>query len=405
MCTTARLPLPRLRAILGLLVLLLVFDVAVGAAVNGVRALGADEARGLRLGGLVGREVPAAAGEHWRVALGSEIDRLWKRKRYDPYLGWKLPDHDGRYVHVSSGVRRSYEPESGSADMPTIFFFGGSTMFGLYQRDEHTIPSEFAPLAEADGMPVRVANYGSLAYVNWQEVLLLEQLVSSRSAPDLAVLYDGFNEILGQFQLGPPSEVTHLEFREIDRRLKLGRPGEPDNGNERSLPDTAYRTWAGVSAVHRLGRRLGLVPGSREGPGTGRSSIWPGDQTDHLGRRGRLAASIHARGVDLAVRVADSYGIQTAFFWQPFLYSKQSHPGEEQVMGWLGTDAEAWREADRVARSHLGAPVQDLSTALDSVKQPVMYDFVHTNELGAKVMARALYERLRPALRKLSGED
>jgi hypothetical protein len=27
-----------------------------------------------------------------------------------------------------------------------------------------------------------------------------------------------------------------------------------------------------------------------------------------------------------------------------------------------------------------------------------MYDFVHTNELGARIVARALYRRLRPQL-------
>ena len=33
---------------------------------------------------------------------------------------------------------------------------------------------------------------------------------------------------------------------------------------------------------------------------------------------------------------------------------------------------------------------------------PIMYDFVHTNEIGAKAVARALYLRLRPKLRELS---
>jgi lysophospholipase L1-like esterase len=32
-----------------------------------------------------------------------------------------------------------------------------------------------------------------------------------------------------------------------------------------------------------------------------------------------------------------------------------------------------------------------------------MYDFVHTNELGARVIATALYEQLRPELLRLSG--
>lgn len=186
--------------------------------------------------------------------------------------------------------------------------------------------------------------------------------------------------------------------------MGLGQRGDAADDDEPSLPDAAYRAWADVSAAHRLGRRLGLVSAPGDEPAAGSSSIWPGAQTDRPGRRGRLAASIHSRGVDLAGRLADSYGFQAAFFWQPFLYSKRLQPGEEQLTGWLGTDADAWRAADREARSRLAAQVQDLSTALDRVEAPVMYDFVHTNELGAKVIARALYEQLRPALRTLSAE-
>jgi hypothetical protein len=134
------------------------------------------------------------------------------------------------------------------------------------------------------------------------------------------------------------------------------------------------------------------------------TSIWPGDQTKQTGRRGALAASIYERGVGLARRLAGSYGFRTAFFWQPFLYSKRIVSGEDELRGWLGTDADAWRAADRSARSQLDPAVVDLSDSLNGTRKPVMYDFVHTNELGARVVARALYERLRPELLRLSRE-
>ena len=101
-------------------------------------------------------------------------------------------------------------------------------MFGLYQRDEHTIPSEFARLAQARRHPVRVVNYGRLAYVNWQESQLLEQLVGGSQAPDLAVFYDGFNEVVGQFQLGLPHRADPHRGRG-DRRA----PWDPQRANVR----------------------------------------------------------------------------------------------------------------------------------------------------------------------------
>jgi lysophospholipase L1-like esterase len=395
-----RLPLPRLRALVGLAALLILVDIGVGAAAD---ALGGNDSapNASDAGGLAGQNVPASAHEPWRVPLGAEINHVWNNKRYDPYLGWTMPDIHGRYVNVEHGVRRSYQPAAAGKPV-TIDFMGGSTMFGLYQRDEHTIPSEFAKLAEADGIPVRVENYGRLAYVNWQETLLLEQLASGRSAPDLAVFYDGFNEVLGQFQLGPHAQPTHLEAQQVNARLGLGQRGSIKLESDESLPAAAGRAWANVSLVHQLGREVGLwAKPVKPGQPT---SIWPGDQTKQTERRGALAASIYGRGVDLAQRLSRSHGFETAFFWQPFLYSKRIVKGEEELRGWLGTDADAWRKADAAARARLDPAVDDVSTVFDGVREPVMYDFVHTNELGARVIARALYERLRSRLLRLSGE-
>jgi hypothetical protein len=71
------------------------------------------------------------------------------------------------------------------------------------------------------------------------------------------------------------------------------------------------------------------------------------------------------------------------------------------LIGWLGSDAQAWRAATRAARSSLDPNVIDLSTALDGVSAPVMYDLAHTNELGARAIAESLYRELRPTLVEL----
>jgi len=281
-------------------------------------------------------------------------------------------------------------------DPVDVFFFGGSTMFGSFQRDEHTIPAEFARIAAADGVPVRVLNQGRMGYVNWQEVLQLEELVTRGSVPDVAVFYDGFNDLLSQFGLGPHDEPTHLGAREIDERLRVGvEPGQE------SLRKALRREWTERSAVHRLARRLGIVEREATGIGTIESSF-RGVQSDRPERRGVEAAAIHARGVEIARRLASSYGFESAFFWQPSLYSKRVRPGEEELAKTLGADPPSWRTADRAARSRLRAPVRDVGDALDPVRSPVMYDFVHTNEAGARAVARRLYEDLRPRLTRLA---
>ena len=340
---------------------------------------------------LTGAAPAAGRGEPWREVL-PEVSLSFTRKRYDPFLGFSVPTFKGKHVTVEDGIRRSAQPGSAATGKPvTVFLFGGSAMFGAFQRDAHTIPSALGRLAARDGIALRVVNYGQPGYANWQEVLLLESLLTRGSKPDLAVFYDGFNELLLQFALGAHSAPTHLEVAAIQQRLERGE-SDPD--------PSLYRAWADASALHRLGRGLGVLP-ERGESGLPLLPAFAGKQSDDIDLKAANAASIYSRGVDLAGRVARDYGIRAAFFWQPSVYTKDIVSGEEGLPNAAGYDGEAWRTATRIARSRLRSPVEDLSDVLDGKRGPLMYDVVHTNERGARVVARALYERIRPQLEEL----
>ncbi len=396
------LPLPGLRKVLGLVVLLLALDVGAGALFDALdgqddtpRATGSPNSQ------LLYPDTPVGQHEPWRSDLGWEITHAWDGKTYHPYLGWTLNDFRGRYVHVNDGIRRSYQAPGVTADAVTVAFLGGSAMFGWFQRDEHTIPSEFARLAEADGIPVRVVNHATPAYVNWQESLQLQALVTGGQRPDLAVFYDGANELVSQFTQGPHSDPETTLTRQIRSQLGLGLTRPPTgSGGLTGFTDA----WARVSVAHRVGERLGLLSDPDGPPDDVLVSPWKDSQSAKADARGRYAAAIYDRGVDVVRRLARSYGFRADFFWQPSVYSKQVVNGERQAVSSLGTDAAAWRAATKSARSALPAGTVDLSTVLDGTSQPLMYDFVHTNELGARIVAQAMYRRLRPQLLEAARE-
>jgi hypothetical protein len=389
-----RLPLLRVRAVLGLITLLVLADIAIGSAINAFESDPAEQVSNL----LVTTDVPAARGEPWVGTLHHELSEVWDRKVYDPFLGWTTPDFAGRDVHVADGVRRSAQTVPvGARDVPEVWFFGGSAMFGLFQRDAHTIPSDVARLAAADGVRVRVVNRGVMAYTNWQEVLLLEQLLTKGRVPDAVVFYDGFNEILGQFRLFPHDEPSQVGADDTAAALRQAEVEEP-------LGDALHNAWANASAAHRVARATGLARPLGYHRNIVRG-VWKGPQNDNAQQRGIYAASIHRRGVELVRRLADSYGFQARFFWQPSVYTKKLRPGEESLPGYLAADPAAWRAATQAARARLALDVHDLGTALDGVRGPVMYDFVHTNEVGARAVARRLYAELRPTLRRLDERE
>ena len=379
----------RLRAALGLIIIIIALDLALGEGLNRIQG---DPTQPSPTA-LTGPSPPAGRHEPWAKTLVPEVIAAFNNPSYDPYLTFRLREFKGTYVNVTDGVRRSHQSRLAlSRDALTVWFFGGSAMFGAFQRDGHTIPSEFARLAEADGIPVRVTNYGQPAYVNWQDDLLMETLVTPKTKPDMAVFYDGFNELLAQFALEAHTEPSQLEARDMEQRIATGVGIE-----DKSFFKRAYTTWSETSALHRLGRSVGILPDLEQDQGP-QLSPWVGDQADDPEGRGRNAASIYLRGVDRAARLAASYGFDAGFFWQPSVYTRELVKEEEPLTSIAGYNADAWRAATRVMRSRLTPPVVDLSRVLDGVREPVMYDVAHTNEQGARLVAAALYERLRPDL-------
>lgn len=119
---------------------------------------------------------------------------------YSPWVMYKSVDINGKYVNVSQFVRKSV-PEFSRAvsdSAITIYFFGGSTLFGVHAADNETIPSYFAALCKEKGIQknIRVVNYGVPTYFSYQELMLFFQLLQQDKKPRLAVFFDGLNDFL-----------------------------------------------------------------------------------------------------------------------------------------------------------------------------------------------------------------
>jgi hypothetical protein len=385
----------RVRAAIGLVVIVMVLDVAAGAAVDGVRsAFDRSTAEPLDKPPDVG----AARGEPWATELFPAVKYLTDNPVASPYRGWTVRDYSSPYLNERDEVRRSYEPASSTSDGALdVWFLGGSTTWGAYQRDEHTIPSQFARRAEADGLPLRATNYGAPGYAMWQELELLQELLSNGGRPDAVVFYNGVNELYAQSVVGPTDDPTHFHADDFARTF------DPDpKGGDESLWNRAYDSYTDKSVLYRaFDEARSLVTDHQTALKF--PTIWGPDQTpERAVERARDAVSVHRRGVEIVQHLADAYGFEAFFFWQPTLYTKQIVRGEEDIPGSWAEDPEVWRVLTSEARRHLEAPVIDLSDALDGVREPVMYDFHHTNERGADVMATAMYERAQARLRALS---
>jgi hypothetical protein len=400
-----------IRGLVGGIAIALVADVALGSSLVWLDRVVLEGDDATALDGPVFGFDPAAQEALATQDRGEELMRELDQVgigRPDPFIGWRFGPgvtHTSELVNVVDGVRATAAPPGDAGDergdglrSVEAWFFGGSTMYGSGQRDTATIPSVLVEQLAADGIALHATNLGHPAYADWQQVQLLEAELTAgtRPPPELVVFYDGFNDLTLQTQFGVHDEPTHLFFDPI--RGQPTTAGATGDDQDASVAATVRSWWADHSAVALgIGRVVDLFddePTIRladvEAPPI--ESIDPVAAAD-------AAVAIHRRGVDHVIALARAYDFTPVFFWQPFLYTRDPlTPAEETLVGLPGYDTDVWLPMTDEARARLSPPVIDLSDALDGEPTSVFWDFVHTNERGAALVAEAMRPHLLDAL-------
>lgn len=284
---------------------------------------------------------------------------------YLPYIIRGHNDFTSETVNVDGRERRSYEPPIAAGIEPLrVAFFGGSVMFGVGQRDEHTIPSAFARIAEENGVPVIVDNYGFPAWVTWQEQQYLERLLADGEQYDMAIFLDGFNEFDVQMTDFNPDPTHHsavvLDGLISDFREQRAQPPEALDGLA-ELADSYRRNSGAWRLYDTITDRAPTIPGIADAvPGT------PEEQTE-------AALDIYGRALGRVQDIADDHQLPVRYFWQP------------RAAGW-----------DPAITDRLPEQVTDLTHVFDG--QQCFYDVVHTDEPCARTMAQAMWAQVGPEL-------
>lgn len=309
----------------------------------------------------------AAAEEPWYDELAHDLGEAHLSWRTNP--GFMTQDVASPTVNIVDGERRTWTPPECECERLEVWVFGGSSVFGLWQRDAHTIASELARAAWEDGIALEVSNFGQPAYTLWQEVWRLSELLAtSEVAPDVVLFMDGANEFGVQ----------------TDRNLTgFGTDETPS-----SALDTPMRTLFPRAKGLLNWNVPGYVEPSVDGPDP---LLLPEEVAGH-------AVDRYLQSKRAATILLDGAGSSHDFTWQP-IYDGSAQTGDAEFVG--PSRVEEWWTMRNASVGMLPADVTDYSDLLSSQDQLVFYDLMHLNERGAKLVANEWYGRLQPLLEEL----
>ena len=241
-------------------------------------------------------------GTSWGRPYWEAIE-LYKES-WEPYYVYRVGSMTTDFINVSDGVRATHRTAA-KAGVPNrlVFLFGGSAAWGHGARDEATIPSWLARVAEEQGEPLDVRNYAESGWVNWQGITYLTQRLADGERPDTVIFYSGVNEVLSGRQW---PQVRHpiWDGEAVPRAMA-------DWALERSRP--LARVWDYYRNTSYLWSLLvPRAPVLAASPPIGRSELAK-----------RLAADYLA-GLGLVEQMGRAFGFKTLFAWQLTVADKPS---------------------------------------------------------------------------------
>jgi lysophospholipase L1-like esterase len=251
--------------------------------------------------------------------------------------------------------------------------YGGSTTFGLGQRDEHTTASALAREAWRHGIALDVVNRGVVGDTHWEEAERFAWDLATLPAPDLVLFLDGIND----------EQAIDRLTTEDRRPMSFVKADFWKNYLEVAAGVGMDGRWAPTEAAAQG------PPGASVPDATPLAIETPEDFGVEVGRR-------YEAGRAISRAMARQYGVRAEWFWQPSIVTRPAIDGEPEPQG-----REYARQQDEAARRHIGDEVHDVTDALDGHDEPLYWDQYHTNEAGATLVAKAMYRDLAGVLGRL----
>ncbi len=307
------------------------------------------------------------------------------------YVYWRRKPIAGKYVNVDDrNHRRTMQPAPAASDTRPpvkIFMFGGSTMWGEGVRDAYTIASQLAQtLAEAK-IPAVVTNFGETGYVSTQEVIELLRQLQAGQVPDVAIFYDGVNDVYAAYQSG----VAGIPQNEWKRQTEYNLTNRYNQMRRLFLQQTLDRFCLG-SKLKALAQRLQPAAGSRTLP-------------EGLAEEIVQTYLANVKTIDALGR---AFGFETLFYWQPVIYFKPTVSEFEEYFTREKPMEAIYRKTYDLIKTQAVQlqPYQfhDISAIFADTTEPLYIDYCHVNETGNGIIARrmardvtALLSRGKPA--------
>lgn len=150
---------------------------------------------------------PTYSDKDFSVKLLNEFANL--PTEYKSFIGWRRNKVDLKYTKIGGPYHA--RKSNGEAIDDSVWFFGGSTMWGSGASDSQTIPSHFNAITS-----LPVYNFGETGWNSRQSLNQLLNTLGDNHKPSSVIFYDGVNDVITQCR----SDIKYLPADEYQTNLQ-----------------------------------------------------------------------------------------------------------------------------------------------------------------------------------------
>jgi lysophospholipase L1-like esterase len=315
---------------------------------------------------------------YWSIPTIQAISSLLKPREivsstrvvYRSFAGWKFTEIKSPSINVEGPYLQRRTMNGNTRGDRKVYFFGGSTVWGLGAEDATTIPSHFAAMTG-----LASENFGEFGYTAHQGLIVLLQLLQDGHRPDTVVFYDGVNDVWAKCRREHTPQ-SHMREHEFDALIFGARP---DSFAQHFRPLMRLAARINDQTVRALGGNAN-----------------PYDCDTNPAKADAIAENL-VRDWRFARQMLQPYGTKFYAFLQPVVYFSRVSRDGLRLRPYLEQQFEAVYSRVREKIEHDG-DIHDLVSALD-VDERVYYDFCHINGNGNRYVAAKIAEVVGPAER------
>ena len=282
---------------------------------------------------------------------------------YRSYVGWQHDPFNGETINLVGpyNERITTHAESDNESSPSVYFFGGSTTWGVGANDASTIPSLFSLQTR-----YLARNLSGLGWRPRQGINRLIDVYEAGDRPDYVIFYNGVNHI--DHCRTEQTPVQHSREQQIQERM---RGADPSYGISTIM--STHRNWA-----NKLQRMLSRQVGEKTPPYDCHTNA----------EKAEAVASSLIEEWKIAKALAEAHGAKFVAILQPVAYLSKTRLDHLQLEEDLGLQYKTVYPIVQKLMADLPW-AYDATSVLDA-EEYFYIDFCHLSPRGNKIIANYL---------------